>query len=83
MLDVHEQRYENSDMFKRLGCLLTNANEVATGIKARIIGDDKCYRAPGRTLKGSYITQSLRMGLCKTVVKTKCDLRCRRMDPDE
>jgi len=62
LLDVHEERYENADMLKRLDCLLTNTNEVETEIKARIIADNKRYRALGRTLKGRYIAQSLTEG---------------------
>ena len=68
MLDVHEQIYENADMLKRLGCLLTNTNEVETEIKARIIADN-CYRALGRTLKGRCIVQSLTEGLYKTIIR--------------
>lgn len=52
MLDVHEQRYENAEMLKRLRSLLTNTNEVEIEVKARIMADSKCYRALGRTLKG-------------------------------
>jgi len=52
LLDVHEQRYKNAEMLKRLDCLLTNTNEVEPEIKARIIADNKCYLALGRTLNG-------------------------------
>ena len=48
--------------------MLTNTNEVETEIKARIIADNKCYRALGRMLKGRYIAQSLREGLYKTLI---------------
>jgi len=67
LLDVHEQRYENADMLKRLDCVLKNTNEVETEIKARIIADNKRYRAPGRKLKGRYMAQSLTEGLHKTI----------------
>jgi hypothetical protein len=69
LLDVHEQRYANAEMLKRLGSLLTYTNEVEPEIKARIIADNKCYRALGRALKGPYIAQSLREGLYKTVIR--------------
>jgi hypothetical protein len=59
LLDVHEQRYENAGMLKHLGFLLTNTNEVETEIKARILADNKCYRALGLMLKGRYLAQSL------------------------
>jgi hypothetical protein len=70
LLDVHEQRYGNAEMLKRLDCLLTNTNEVEPEIKARIIADNKCYLALGRTLKGRYIAQSLRQGLYKTIKRS-------------
>jgi hypothetical protein len=63
-------RYEKAEMLKRLDCLLTNTNEVEPEIKARIIADNKCYLALGRTLKGRYIAQSLREGLYKRPIVT-------------
>jgi hypothetical protein len=41
------QRYENVEMFKYLGTLVTYTREVETGIKARIFADKSCYHALG------------------------------------
>jgi hypothetical protein len=50
-------------MFKYVGPLVTNINEVETEIKAKIIAGNKCYHAPGHMLKKRYITHSLRVVL--------------------
>ena len=54
-------------MFKYIGLLVTNTNEVETEIKVRIIVGNKCYHALGHILKKSYITHSLRVRLYKTI----------------
>jgi hypothetical protein len=56
-------------MFKYLGSLITNANEVEAEIKVRIIAGNKCYRALGHLLKKRYITQALRGSLYKTIIR--------------
>jgi hypothetical protein len=60
-------KYENVEMFKYLGPLITNPNEVEAETKARIIACNKCYHALGHLLKKRYITQVLRVHLYKTV----------------
>jgi hypothetical protein len=54
-------------MFKYLGSLVTNTDEVEAEIKERIIAGNKCYHALCHLLKKRYITQSLRVGLYKTI----------------
>jgi len=36
------QKYENVEIFKYLGTLITNANEADAKIKAKIISGNKC-----------------------------------------
>jgi hypothetical protein len=55
-------------MFKYLGSLVTNTNEVEAEIKERIIAGNICYHAQGHLLKKRYITQALRVGLYKTII---------------
>jgi hypothetical protein len=42
---------KNVEIFKYLGCLIANANEVETEINARIIACNKYYRALGHILQ--------------------------------
>jgi hypothetical protein len=56
-------------MFKYLGSLTTNINEAEAETKARITAGNKCYHALGHLLKKRYITQALRVGLYKTIVR--------------
>jgi hypothetical protein len=47
-------------MFKYLGCLATNTNEVGTELKVRIIAGNKCYHALGHlVMMDIYSTLSL------------------------
>jgi hypothetical protein len=55
---------KNVEMFKYLGSLITNTNQVEVEIKARNIAGNKCYRALGHLL-----TQALRVGLYTTVIR--------------
>jgi hypothetical protein len=68
-IKINGQKYENVEMFKYLGFLITNTNEVEAEIKAGIIDGNKYYHAPGRLLKKRCITQALTVGLCKTIVR--------------
>jgi hypothetical protein len=49
--------------------LITNTNEVEAEIKASIIAGNKCYHVLGHLLKERYITQALRAGLYKTIIR--------------
>jgi hypothetical protein len=50
-IEINGQKYENVEMFKYLGSLITNTNEVEAEIKVRIIAGNKCYHALGHLLK--------------------------------
>jgi hypothetical protein len=63
------QNYENVEMFKYLCSLITNTNEVEAEIKVGITAGNKCYHAIGHLLKKRYITQALRVGLYKTIMR--------------
>ena len=49
--------------------MVTNTSEVETEIKAMIIAGNKCYHALGHKLKKRYVTDSLRVGLYKTITR--------------
>jgi len=53
---MDRERYGNVDMFKYLGFLVTNANEIETEIKVRTIAGKKCYHALGNLLKKISVT---------------------------
>jgi hypothetical protein len=72
--EINEQKYENAEMFKYLGSLITNTNEVEAVIKARIIAGNKCYHTLGHLLKKSYIKQALSVGLYKTITDRLCPM---------
>jgi hypothetical protein len=55
-IGINGHKYENIGMFKYLGSLITNTNEVEAEIKARIIAGNKCYHALGHLLKKRYMT---------------------------
>jgi sorting nexin-29 len=67
-IEINGQRYENIEVFKYLGSLVTDTNEVETEIKARIIADNKHYYSLRHILKKIHITV-LRVGLYKTTVR--------------
>jgi hypothetical protein len=68
-IEINGQKYENVDVFKYLGSLITNTNEVEAEIKAKIIAGNKCYHALGHLLKKRYVTQALRVGLYKRIIR--------------
>jgi hypothetical protein len=53
------QRYENVEIFKYLGSLVTYTNEVQTEIKARIIANTKCHHALGHIVNKGYMYNTL------------------------
>jgi hypothetical protein len=69
-IEINGQKDENVEIFKYLWSLITNTNEVEAEIKARIISGNKCYNALGHLLKKRYVTQALRVGLYKTIVRS-------------
>jgi hypothetical protein len=56
-------------MFKYLGSLIKNTNEIEAEKIARIIAGNKCYHALGNLLKKRYIAEALRVGLYKTILR--------------
>jgi adenosyl cobinamide kinase/adenosyl cobinamide phosphate guanylyltransferase len=67
--EIYGQRCEKVEMFKYICSLVTNTNEVGTGINARIIAGNKCYHALGRLLKQILVTQSLKLCLYETIIR--------------
>jgi hypothetical protein len=55
-IEINGQNYENVEMFKYLGSLLTNTNEAEVEIKVRITAGNTCYHALGHLLMKRYIT---------------------------
>jgi hypothetical protein len=53
-IEINGQKYENVEMYKYLGSLVTNTNDAEAEIKARIIAGNICYHALGHLLKTSY-----------------------------
>jgi hypothetical protein len=57
-IEIRGQKYEKVEMFKYLGSLATNLNDIETEIKTRLTAVNKCYHALGHILKkGIYPKQ--------------------------
>jgi len=65
---MNGQRYENVDMFKYLGLLITNTNDVTAEIKARIFAGNM-LQCTGSFTGGRYVTVI-------NSSKTDCNLWC-------
>jgi hypothetical protein len=68
-IEISGQKYQKVETFKYLGSLVTNLNDIKTEIKTRLTAGNKCYHALGHILKKRYISQSIKVRLCKTVIR--------------
>jgi hypothetical protein len=67
--EISGQKYEKVEMFKCLGSLVTNLNDIEIEIKTRLTAGNKCYHALGHILKKRCISRSMKVRLYKTVIR--------------
>jgi len=60
------KKYRKVETFKYLGSLITNTNEIETGIKSKLATGNKYYHALGSILRKRNIKQSIKIRLYKT-----------------
>jgi hypothetical protein len=68
-IGISGQKYQKVEMFKYLGSLVINLNDIETEIKTRLTAGNKCYHALGHILKKRYISQSIKVRLYKTLIR--------------
>jgi len=64
------KRYEKVESFKYLGAVMTSLNEIETEIKSKIAVGNKCYFALGAIIKRRSISQSIKIQLYKTIIRS-------------
>ena len=64
------KRYEKVESFKYLGAVMTSLNEIETEIKSKIAVGNKCYYALGPIIKRRSISQSIKIRLYKTIIRS-------------
>ena len=64
------KRYEKGESFKYLEAVMTSLNEIETEIKSKIAIGNKCYYALRPTIKRRSISQSIKIRLYKTIIRS-------------
>jgi len=64
------RRYEKAESFKYLGVVMTSLNEIETEIESKIAVGNKCYYALGPSIKRRSISQSIKIRLYKTIIRS-------------
>ena len=63
------KKYQKVETFKYLGAMITSLSDIETEIKSKIAVGNKCYYALGTILKRRSISQSIKIRLCKTIIR--------------
>jgi len=69
-IELMGKRYEKVESFKYLGAVMTSLNEIETEIKSKIAVGNKCYYALGPIIKRRSISQSIKIRLYKTIIRS-------------
>jgi hypothetical protein len=69
VIELMGKKYKKAESFKYLGSVMTNLNDIETGIKSKIAVGNKCCYALGPILRRRYISQSIKIRLYKTIIR--------------
>lgn len=61
--------YQRTNQFKYLGGIITETNEVAAEIKARVAAGNRCYFSFQKLLRSSVVTRHLKLLVYRTIIK--------------
>jgi hypothetical protein len=69
-IELMGKKYEKVESFKYLGAMITSLNDTETEIKSTIAVGNKCCYALGTVLKRRSISQSIKIRLYKTIIRS-------------